>query len=199
MPDKDSHEGWLFKTAEEEKDCIPDPNLKAKSIRELYLNATGGYSGTKFSVPVLFDKKTNTIVNNESAEITAMLNSVFNKYAKNPDLDLWPEKLKAKIAENNEWIYENINNGVYRCGFATKQEPCKHDQYSLDTLVPVTDAYTDEKAIDRLFDALDRAEAILETSRFINGDVITDTDIRLFVTLVRFDAVYAGKYKVSPA
>jgi putative glutathione S-transferase len=77
----------------------------------------------KYTVPVLWDKKTSTIVNNESAEIVRMFNSEFNQFAKNPDLDLYPENLRKEIDSVNEWVYATINNGVYRCGFASKQEP----------------------------------------------------------------------------
>ena len=115
--------------------CIPDTVNNAKSIRELY-EIAGDKEG-KYTVPVLWDKKKITIVSNESSDIILMFNSAFNSIAKNPDLDLYPEDLRKEIDEVNSWIYPRINDGVYRCGFAQKQ-----------------DAY--EKAFDALFESLDR-------------------------------------------
>lgn len=124
----------------------------------------------KYSVPVLWDKKSKCIVNNESAEIIRMLNSEFNDFAKNPGFDLYPKALVSKIEEVNTWVYPTINNGVYRCGFAKKQG-----------------AY--DIAFGELFDSLDKCEEILSKQRYIAGDVITEADIRLFCTLIRFDEV----------
>jgi glutathionyl-hydroquinone reductase len=121
-------------------------------------------------VPVLWDKQSKTIVNNESIDLIKILNSDFNSIAQNADLDLIPPDLEAHLEELNGWIYNNINNGVYRCGFATKQE-----------------AY--EKAFEELFASLDRAEAVLENSRYIGGERLTWMDVRLFMTLIRFDPV----------
>lgn len=95
---------------------VPDTITGAKTVRELYEKS--GSSAAKFSVPVLYDKKTGVIVNNESSEMMRMFNTEFNKLAKNPDLDLYPEDLRDKIDEVNDWVYPNINDGVYKCGFA---------------------------------------------------------------------------------
>jgi glutathionyl-hydroquinone reductase len=119
---------------------------------------------------VLWDKKTKTIVNNESAEIIRILNMAFNEFASNPSLDLYPADLVSAIDEANSWIYPSINNGVYRCGFAVKQAPY-------------------EAAFNELFNALDRVEDILGRQRYIAGDRITEADVRLFMTLIRFDPV----------
>jgi glutathionyl-hydroquinone reductase len=127
----------------------------------------------KYTVPVLWDKQNRTIVNNESIDLIQILNSDFNSVAKNADLDLIPKDIETHLEELNSWIYNGINNGVYRCGFATKQA-----------------AY--EKAFEELFSALDRAEAILSQSRYLCGDRFTWMDIRLFMTLIRFDPVRAA-------
>ena len=104
-----------------------------------------------------------------------MLNSEFNQFAKNPSLDLYPEHLRDKIDEVNSWVYEHINNGVYKCGFARSQE-----------------AY--DKAYNDLFSSLDRAEEILSKQRYLAGNQLTEADVRLWTTLIRFDPVYVGKY-----
>ena len=180
----DGHYGWVFKKEGEERDVIPDTINGVKTIRELYEKFSGGNYEGRFTVPVLFDKKTKRIVNNESSEIIRMLNSEFNAFAKNPNLDLYPENLREKIDEVNEWIYHDINNGVYKSGFATTQQ-----------------AY--DKAVNQLFESLDRAEQILSKSRYlVSNDQYTEADIRFFVTLIRFDAVYVqhfkcNKYKIS--
>lgn len=129
---------------------------------------------TRVTVPVLWDKKTETIVSNESAEIIRMLNSAFGERG----TDYYPEALRGKIDEINEFVYGNINNGVYKTGFATTQA-----------------AY--EEAYESLFDALDRVEDILSENRYLTGDHITEPDWRLFTTLVRFDAVYVGHFKCN--
>jgi putative glutathione S-transferase len=128
-------------------------------------------------VPVLWDRKQNTIVNNESSEIIRMLNSEFEVIAGAHD-DYYPQRLRAEIDVVNEVVYQNINNGVYRSGFATTQ-----------------DAY--ERAFDALFAALDDMETRLQRSRYLVGDRITEADWRLFTTLVRFDAVYHGHFKCN--
>merc|ERR1712072_1685488 len=128
------------------------------------------------SVPILFDEKTNKIVNNESSQIDMMFNTAFNKLAKNPDLDLYPEHLQKEIDEVNGWIYAHINDGVYRCGFAKTQS-----------------AY--DAALDAHWEAMDRAEAHLEGKQFLVGEQLTMADIRLFPTLVRYDAVYFSHFK----
>ncbi|KAG7675170.1 hypothetical protein Ndes2526B_g08028 [Nannochloris sp. 'desiccata'] len=192
-PDKkdpeDAHTGWFFASPEDPpvsnsegmgsfdcSGCVPDPVNGVKFVRDLYELAND--SSGKYSVPVLWDKKERTIVNNESSEILRMLNTAFNDFANNPSLDLYPEELRSEIDSVNEWIYPNINNGVYRCGFATTQEA-----YNI--------------AFNDLFSALDRVEDILLRRRYIAGDIITEADIRLFMTLIRFDPVYVVYFKTD--
>lgn len=174
----DAHMGWVFPVSDtEEPGAEPDTLNGAKSIRELYERASANYSG-KYTVPVLWDKKLRTIVNNESSEILRMLNSQFNDIADNPDLDLYPQQLQAQIDEVNGWVYDGINDGVYRCGFAKKQEPY-------------------DEAVEKLYEALDKCEEILGKQRYICGGSLTEADIRLFVTLIRFDEVYAVHFKCN--
>ncbi|CAM9649378.1 unnamed protein product [Chrysoparadoxa australica] len=158
------------------RDCIPDPHFGSKSIRDLYERSKD--TAGKYSVPVLWDLKEGCIVNNESSEIVDMFNSAFNGIAKNPALDLQPAETVAAANDVNEWIYANINNGVYRCGFARSQE-----------------AY--DRAFADLYRSLDKCEQILSKQRYIAGDVFTIADIRLFVTLVRFDEVYVVYFKCN--
>ncbi len=148
-------------------------------LSELYDKSVDGarYRG-RVTVPVLWDRERETIVNNESSEIIRMLNGEFNAYAEHPDLDLYPPELRGAIDELNAWIYPAINNGVYRCGFATKQAPY-------------------ESAFVELFDALDRAEEILSRHRYLTGPRLTEADIRLFTTLVRFDPVYHNHFRCN--
>lgn len=115
--------GWKFSTESETPGCIPDPHFNSAFIRDLYLRANPDYSA-RFTVPVLWDCKRETIVNNESAEIIRMLNSEFNAFARHPELDLYPEALRGEIDATNEWVYDMINNGVYQTGFATAQGVC---------------------------------------------------------------------------
>jgi putative glutathione S-transferase len=143
---------------------------------ELYLKADSNYSG-RVTVPVLWDKKTQTIVNNESAEIIRIFNSSFNELTGNTE-DFYPQDLRSEIDDVNEWVYNSINNGVYKSGFSTTQ-----------------DAY--EEAFDELFTALDRVERILSKQRYLAGNQLTEADWRLFTTLVRFDAVYFGHFKTN--
>jgi len=157
-----SDEGWAF-SAE-----LPDPANGFAHLHEAYSRARGDYSG-RVTVPVLWDTRMGSIVNNESAEIIRMLDA---------DAEYYPEPLRERIDAINAYVYENVNNGVYRCGFASNQP-----------------AY--ERAFDRLFDALDRLDAILAASRYLVGDRITEADWRLFTTLVRFDAVYYGHFKCN--
>ncbi|XP_060191691.1 uncharacterized protein LOC132621440 [Lycium barbarum] len=176
--DSDEHMGWVFASSStEELGADPDPVNGAKSIRELYELASTNYSG-KYTVPVLWDKKLKTVVNNESAEIIRMFNSEFNDIAGNADLDLYPPHLQSQIDEVNEWINDGINNGVYRCGFAKKQE-------------------TYDEAVQKVYEALDKCEEILSKQRYLCGDQVTEADIRLFVTLIRFDEVYAVYFKCN--
>jgi len=132
----------------------------------------------RISVPVLWDKKTRTIVNNESAEIIRMFGSAFDEFAEHPELDLYPEPLREEIDAINSWVYSEFNNGVYRAGFSKSQR-----------------AY--DAAFDRVFDALERIEALLGERRYLAGDVITEADWRLFPTLVRFDAVYHTHFRCN--
>ncbi|GAK84480.1 glutathione S-transferase omega [Vibrio ponticus] len=161
-------EGWQM--------GLPEPLFGHKRLHQIYTQAKPDYTG-RVTVPVLWDKKHNTIVSNESSEIIRMFNSEFNHLTDN-NLDFYPKHLRALIDEWNAFIYPNINNGVYRCGFATSQE-----------------AY--EEAYDNLFSALDKVEQHLSTHRFLAGEQITEADWRLFTTLVRFDAVYVGHFKCN--
>lgn len=174
----EDHFGWVFPSSEdEEPGAQPDKLNGAKSIRELYEIADPGYSG-KCTVPVLWDKEKKTILNNESADIVQMFNSEFAEFAKHPNCELIPVHLKSKIDEANVLIYDSINNGVYRCGFAKQQKPY-------------------DEAAAELFNALDKCEEILSNQRYLCGHVLTESDIRLFVTLIRFDEVYTVHFKCN--
>jgi putative glutathione S-transferase len=163
--------GWKFFPED------PDPVNGFEYLSEAY-RLTDPEFDDRVTVPVLWDKQTNRAVNNESSEIIRMLNTEFDEWAKNPELDLYPEALRAEIDELNDRIYGSINNGVYRAGFATTQE-----------------AY--EEAFVELFEALDQMDDRLAERRFLTGDQITEADWRFFVTLVRFDAVYVGHFKCN--
>jgi putative glutathione S-transferase len=143
---------------------------------QLYRLAQEDYTG-QVTVPILWDKKRRTIVNNESSEIIRMLNSAFNAFTDVED-DYYPQGLRTEINVVNSIVYDNVNNGVYRCGFARSQE-----------------AY--DRAFDRLFDALDMLEQRLAGQRYLLGNVRTEADWRLFTTLVRFDVVYYGHFKCN--
>ncbi|MEE4144887.1 MAG: glutathione S-transferase family protein [Halieaceae bacterium] len=145
-------------------------------LYQLYLKADPGYEG-RVTVPVLWDKQARTIVSNESAEIIRMFNTAFNGLTGN-DSDYYPAQLQSRIDAINERVYDAINNGVYRAGFATTQQ-----------------AY--EEAYYKLFDALDWVEQTLGRQRYLAGDVVTEADWRLFTTLIRFDAVYYGHFKTN--
>ncbi len=147
-----------------------------KYLYELYLAVADNMTG-RVTVPVLWDKQRNTIVNNESAEIIRMLNSAFNHLTE-VQTDYYPVALQGEIDRLNERIYQTVNNGVYRAGFATTQQ-----------------AY--EEAFDALFDTLDWLESRLDRQRFLAGSQLTEADWRLFTTLIRFDAVYHGHFKVN--
>jgi len=166
-------DGWTFN--KEEGSTGDAVNGKSK-LSEIYLLADPKYSG-RVSVPVLWDKKRKTIVNNESPEIIRMLNSAFDAFT-NVHTDYYPKELRAEIDRLNDLIYPNINNGVYRTGFATAQA-----------------AY--EQAFRNVFDALDEIEQILSTKRYLTGSTITEADWRLFPTLIRFDAVYYSHFKCN--
>ncbi len=168
-------DGWFFG---DDPDGTKDPVNGAGFLREVYVKADPSYTG-RVTVPVLWDKKEGTIVSNESSEILRMFNSAFNGLeGVDATLDLYPEKLRAEIDAVNEGVYTDINNGVYRNGFAGTQE-----------------AY--EEAYDALFARLDALEDRLDQSRYLVGNRITEADWRLFVTLVRFDAVYFTHFKCN--
>jgi putative glutathione S-transferase len=155
---------------------VPDPLFNAKYLYEIYLAAAPAYTG-RVTVPVLWDKQTNQIVSNESAEIIRMFNSAFEGLGAAPG-DYYPADLAAEIEALNARIYANVNNGVYKAGFATTQE-----------------AY--EEAVYPLFETLDFLEARLSRSRYLCGTRLTEADIRLFTTLLRFDLVYVGHFKCN--
>ena len=172
------NQGWSFD--QDFPGTTGDTLYANKRLHEIYTKAEPEYSGI-VTVPVLWDKKQNTIVNNESSEIIRMLNSVFNHLVEDEQvraLDLYPQDKKSEINEINALVYDNINNGVYRTGFASTQK-----------------SY--EKAFANLFTALDKVEDILSKQRYLIGDDITEADWRLFVTLIRFDAVYVGHFKCN--
>jgi len=167
--------GWEFSSPQESGQKA-EPLYDFKYAYELYLKADSQYEG-RVTVPILWDKKTQTIVSNESSEIIRMFNSAFNHLTGNSD-DYYPAELHEKIDAINDRVYDNINNGVYRAGFATTQN-----------------AY--ESAFHQLFDALDWVEGLLTNQRYLVGDTLTEADWRLFTTLIRFDAVYFGHFKTN--
>ena len=166
-------ESWVFG---EYPGATEDHLYQSRTMQEVYEKAAPGFDGV-VTVPVLFDRQRETIVNNESSEIIRMLNSAFDAFG-NADLDFYPEALQADIDTVNKPIYDNINNGVYRCGFAKSQA-----------------AY--DSAFDRLFATLDDLEQRLSGQRYLCGDQITEADWRLFPTLVRFDPVYVTHFKTN--
>ena len=166
-------DGWTFEPAE---GVMQDTVNGVKFLREIYTKADSDYSG-RVTVPVLWDKQKETIVSNESSEIIRMFNSEFDGYGA-AALDYYPEPLREEIDILNERIYSTLNNGVYRCGFATTQA-----------------AY--DEIILPLFDTLAWLEDLLSRRRYLTGSKITEADWRLFTTLVRFDAVYVGHFKCN--
>jgi putative glutathione S-transferase len=166
-------EGWTFEPG---PGVIPDPINHAKRIYEVYLAADPSYSG-RATVPILWDKELATIVSNESAEIIRMFNSAFNEVGAN-DADFYPPECREEIDELNAYIYSNVNNGVYKSGFATTQE-----------------AY--EEAVEGVFEGLDMIDERLSSRRYLTGLRITEADWRLFTTLVRFDPVYYLHFKCN--
>lgn len=169
MPD----ESWIFG---EYPGATEDHVNKAHYLYENYLKAEPDFDGV-VTVPVLWDKKRQTIVNNESSEIIRMLNSAFDELT-DVELDFYPQALREEIDAINQPIYDNVNNGVYRAGFARTQE-----------------AYN--SAYDRLFDTLDELEEKLAKQAYLVGERITEADWRLFTTLVRFDSVYYSHFKTN--
>ncbi|WP_100641362.1 glutathione S-transferase family protein [Marinobacter salexigens] len=167
--------GWEFRPGES---AHTDDLYDFRFMHQVYTKAAPDYSG-RVTVPVLWDKQKQTIASNESAEIIRMFNSAFDGLeGVNADLDLYPEALQADIDAVNERVYDTVNNGVYKAGFATAQ-----DQY--------------EKAYAELFESLDWLEAKLSKQRYLTGTTITEADWRLFTTLVRFDAVYYSHFKCN--
>jgi len=166
-------EGWTFYGT---TGSTGDDLYGSKRLYEIYTRADPNYSG-RVTVPVLWDKQRQTIVSNESSEIIRMLNTAFNEFG-DASLDFYPDALAAEIDALNDFIYPNINNGVYRAGFATSQ-----------------DAY--EEAFKQLFAALDTLEDRLSRQRYLTGSSLTEADWRLFTTLLRFDPVYVGHFKCN--
>jgi putative glutathione S-transferase len=166
-------DGWAF---HDEPGVIPDTVNGANYLREVYTQADPDYTG-RVTTPVLWDKETGTIVNNESREIVRMLDTEFGEFA-TTDAYFFPEDLRDEVDATIDAIYEPVNNGVYRSGFATEQE-----------------AY--EEAVTEVFDALDHWEEVLASRRYLCGDRITEADWCLFPTLVRFDSVYHGHFKCN--
>ena len=165
--------GWTFA---EGAGVIADPIFHAKYLYEIYTAAKADYTG-RVTVPILWDKKTNSIVSNESSEIIRMLNSAFDDVGATA-VNFLPAESVVEIDNMNAFVYDAVNNGVYKAGFATTQA-----------------AY--EEAVIALFDALDTLEARLTGQRYLVGSTITEADWRLFTTLVRFDAVYVGHFKCN--
>ncbi|MCB9658417.1 MAG: glutathione S-transferase family protein [Sandaracinaceae bacterium] len=165
--------GWTF---DDGPGVVPDPLHGARVLHQVYTHAKPDYTG-RVTVPVLYDKERDTVVSNESSEIIRMFDGAFSGVvAEGPDL--YPEALRDEIDRVNERVYHTVNNGVYRAGFATTQE-----------------AY--EEAVRELFDSLDWLEGLLGERRYLAGDQLTEADVRLFTTLVRFDPVYVGHFKCN--
>jgi putative glutathione S-transferase len=169
MPDET---GWTFRDDGSTGDAL----FGSDHLYEVYQRANPGYTG-RVTVPVLWDKQRQTIVNNESSEIIRMLNSAFNGLTGNED-DYYPQVLRPRIDEINKRVYDTVNNGVYKAGFATRQA-----------------AY--EENVRALFESLDWIEDILSDNAYLTGGQVTEADWRLFTTLVRFDAVYYGHFKCN--
>ncbi len=165
--------GWTFEDA---PGVIPDPIHNARYLYQVYTAADATYTG-KVTVPVLWDRERATIVNNESSEIIRMFNRAFDEVGAKAG-DFYPEDLRDEIDRLNARVYDTVNNGVYRAGFATRQE-----------------AY--EEAVTALFESLDWLDHLLGSRRYLTGDRKTEADWRLFTTLVRFDSVYVGHFKCN--
>ncbi|MFK7928822.1 MAG: glutathione S-transferase family protein [Myxococcota bacterium] len=165
-------DGWTFQDG---PGVVADPHHRATHLKDVYKAARDDFTG-RVTVPILFDTTSRQIVNNESSEIIRQLDAAFQGIAKNPDLRLSPDDLMHEIDTLNAPIYDRVNNGVYKCGFARTQA-----------------AYG--RAANALFDHLDTLEAHLSTRRWMCGDRFTEADVRLFVTLLRFDPVYVTHFK----
>jgi putative glutathione S-transferase len=172
-PIRDEH-GWAFRGV---PGATRDRLHGWSYLSEAYAATDPGYEG-RISVPVLWDTLTGRIVNNESADVIVMLNEAFDAFARRPELDLYPAELREAIDELNRVVYETVNNGVYRAGFAPSQEDY-------------------DEAVHPIFATLDRLEERLASRRYLVGDRQTLADWRLFTTLVRFDAVYHGHFKCN--
>ncbi|MBZ0162771.1 MAG: glutathione S-transferase family protein [Notoacmeibacter sp.] len=165
--------GWEFRA----EDAATGDSLHSSAfLHQIYTRARPDYSG-RVTVPVLWDRKRGTIVSNESSEIIRMFNSAFDAWG-DATLDFYPQPLRAEIDQINDIVYRTVNNGVYRCGFATAQA-----------------AY--DEAYDALFETLDMLEDRLSENRYLLGGTLTEADWRLFTTLVRFDPVYVGHFKCN--
>lgn len=171
---------WLMRengiTFQARDGVVPDPIHNAQYLHQVYTAAKPDYSG-RVTVPVLWDKQNNTIVSNESSEIIRMMNSAFDKVGAS-GRDYYPEQLRHEIDVVNDLVYDKVNNGVYKAGFATTQE-----------------AY--EAAVVPLFETLDLLDHRLAAQRYLTGDQLTEADIRLVTTLLRFDIVYVGHFKCN--
>jgi glutathionyl-hydroquinone reductase len=169
-------QGWTFEDNPAFPDCTPDRFNGFRYLHQAYAASNPHYTG-KVTVPTLWDKKTKRIVNNESSEIIRMLNSEFGAFGADPT-DFYSKHLRAEIDRINAQVYANVNNGVYRCGFARSQA-----------------AY--DEAYDVLFATLDEIEARLSRQRYLVGNQITEADWRMFPTLARFDVAYFSLFKCN--
>ncbi|MGF1512185.1 MAG: glutathione S-transferase family protein [Elainellaceae cyanobacterium] len=168
-----SEQGWRFSTGE----GCPDELYQSDYLWQIYVRSNPNYTG-RVTVPVLWDRQTQTIVNNESRQIIQMLNGEFNAFAAHPERDFYPEEMRSQIDAVMDAIYTPINNGVYRSGFAASQR-----------------AYS--KAVTALFQAMDHWEGVLGQQRYLCGDAVTLADWCLFTTLFRFDLAYHGLFKCN--
>ena len=165
--------GWTF---EDGPGVIADPIIDADYMHEIYTHVDPTYSG-RVTVPVLYDKKTDTIVNNESSDIIRMMNTAFDEIGATPG-DYYPADLRDKIDDINDYVYDHVNNGVYKAGFATEQQVYEKEAQNVD-------------------DALAKLNDRLENQDYLVGDQLTEADIRLFTTLIRFEHVYFGHFKCN--
>ncbi|MDA0990477.1 MAG: glutathione S-transferase family protein [Verrucomicrobia bacterium] len=167
-------EGWVFS---DYPGTLPDTINHATALHQVYCKSDPTYSG-RVTVPVLWDKQTATIVNNESADIIRILNGAFRHLVPGPDVDYYPERLRPEIDRINDIVYPGFNNGVYRCGFATTQT-----------------AY--DEAFERLFETIDTLEALLADRPYLAGAVLTEADWRFYTTALRFEPVYYSHFKCN--
>ena len=165
--------GW---TSEDGPGVIADPIIDADYMHEIYTHVDPTYSG-RVTVPVLYDKKTDTIVNNESSDIIRMMNTAFDEIGATPG-DYYPADLRDEIDDINDYVYDHVNNGVYKAGFATEQQVYEKEAQNVD-------------------DALAKLNDRLEHQDYLVGDQLTEADIRLFTTLIRFEHVYFGHFKCN--